>query len=954
MSYMMKKSLADEMRKSLDPKMLYFKKKILDHLKKLGKKEDKEKSSLKKSLIIAETMAKGGAGLPVGTIRVWKGKKYIKIAPGKWKPKYDSNTRGAKMAIAALKKKLEACETSEEMLQLVLANRSRFSDEVTGRPLPFVQELADYVSSLNDKKEKKPGKNKEVKATVTDSQTNERVISDYLGDKKGVGDRIKEGNKETIWGNDYSKKHKLEFKMNVMGAILGKPQMDQALFDELSQYSMGSDSHKLAPKYGLRGEEFLALVNKVKENRVTIVNAEESEQEKEGNKYSLDDVKQILQSKNKDEFIKMMNLQPELPSGKKYYVDRIAQNIIDTYGKDSKEFDYLLENIEPYNRTGDTFNLYAIKDGKVKEFEQIEKDGIAFFKRNSKENIEFIKNGKIENINGDTFFITKPIPAPSEYFKWNFMNNEEISGRFKVLKDKNGLYIKDHNNNKTYLPDTKEIEAEKKEELKESETEKHANRSKGMKGNQNAKKDGSKEKKSEKNVENTNSALKGTNIEKVAEKYANDKIIKSTVSKISENDVVSDDFTRAIMCGTYQEDGYKIATDGRLLTMIKSDYPESEEKQIKVSDKYLKSIDKTIENKNSQLAQAENEIKSMQRGMMDYIRKEDEIKALKEDIANLKETKETGKLGEKYKFPQYKRVIPSMGSSTLDNVTSDFADRTKLMKIAKTAAAYQKAYDLNVPVKVGNKYYDCNLLLTALAMAEKHGLNEVFSREGDLTPVEFKGENGSIVLMPGNFKSEAVFDGTTGNAKLPDNADSEEFLSAGEKETSYTKQRKMKAAQSKMVSGLFADAYNKINEIAGIGDGTRKKVKYSNGWISADGNYGLNNLFGHVWNSDQEAKQREKWANTYGKEKADTMVDAIREIQDLNKWVRSRVEYQYMDDHQEVNHSSEVENYIKEKGNKIKKILGIKKSLFDDVDFLDDFEDQERISKSVADVLKLF
>ena len=462
MSYMMKKSLADEMRKSLDPKMLYFKKKILDHLKKLGKKEDKEKTSLKKSLIIAETMAKGGAGLPVGTIRVWKGKKYIKVAPGKWKPKYDSNTRGAKMAIAALKKKLEACETSEEMLQLVLANRSRFSDEVTGRPLPFVQELADYVSSLNDKKEKKPKKNKEVKATVTDSQTNERVISEYLGDKKGVGDRIKEGNKETIWGNDYSKKHKLEFKMNVMGAILGKPQMDQELFDELSQYSLGADSHKLAPKYGLRGEEFFALVNKVKENRVTIVNAEEKK--KEGNKYSLDDVKQILQSKNKDEFIKMMNLQPELPSGKKYYVDRIAQNIIDTYGKDSKEFDYLLENIEPYNRTGDTFNLYAIKDGKVKEFEQIEKDGIAFFKRNSKENIEFIKNGKIENINGDTFFITKPIPAPSEYFKWNFMNNEEISGRFKVLKDKNGLYIKDHNNNKTYLPDTKEIEAEKKED----------------------------------------------------------------------------------------------------------------------------------------------------------------------------------------------------------------------------------------------------------------------------------------------------------------------------------------------------------------------------------------------------------------------------------------------------------------------------------------------------------
>ena len=33
------------------------------------------------------------AGFPVGTIRVWKGKKYIKVAPGKWKPQSEGGTQ---------------------------------------------------------------------------------------------------------------------------------------------------------------------------------------------------------------------------------------------------------------------------------------------------------------------------------------------------------------------------------------------------------------------------------------------------------------------------------------------------------------------------------------------------------------------------------------------------------------------------------------------------------------------------------------------------------------------------------------------------------------------------------------------------------------------------------------------------------------------------------------------
>ena len=128
-----------------DKKFAYFQQKILEHLERL---EAQELRSIKKSLREAETLVK--AGLPIGTIRTWKGKKFIKIAPNKWKPKYDGESRGAKMAIAALKKKAQACTDSKQLMQLVLENRSRFSDD-SGRPLPFVQELSGYVSELNDK-----------------------------------------------------------------------------------------------------------------------------------------------------------------------------------------------------------------------------------------------------------------------------------------------------------------------------------------------------------------------------------------------------------------------------------------------------------------------------------------------------------------------------------------------------------------------------------------------------------------------------------------------------------------------------------------------------------------------------------------------------------------------------------------------------------------------------------
>lgn len=151
-----------------DEKFRYFQNKIIECLTQLA---EEESHGIKKSFFyMIDTIVK--SKFPVGTIREWKGKKYIKIAPGKWRPKYDSNSRGAKLAVAALKRKAEQCKTSQELLQLVLENRDRFSDK-DGKPLPFVQELRDYVSGLNDKHES----TKKEEGFFTDNEFKKRLKS---------------------------------------------------------------------------------------------------------------------------------------------------------------------------------------------------------------------------------------------------------------------------------------------------------------------------------------------------------------------------------------------------------------------------------------------------------------------------------------------------------------------------------------------------------------------------------------------------------------------------------------------------------------------------------------------------------------------------------------------------------------------------------------------------------
>jgi len=146
-------------------KLEYFRKKILDHISKL---EQAEMAAMNKAFADEERLTKGG--FPVGTIRTWNGVKHIKGGDGKWRPKYDDHTRGAKMSLAFLRKKIAAAKDEHEMLQLCLLNRDRFSDK-NGNPLPFMRELHNYIEEQ-----------KTVKAKATAPRINEARLKEIQAD----------------------------------------------------------------------------------------------------------------------------------------------------------------------------------------------------------------------------------------------------------------------------------------------------------------------------------------------------------------------------------------------------------------------------------------------------------------------------------------------------------------------------------------------------------------------------------------------------------------------------------------------------------------------------------------------------------------------------------------------------------------------------------------------------
>ena len=141
-----------------DRKLAELKKEIIEILKKQDEKDVKKAidyfnsqeehyTHLEKSLISGKWIQKAGYG--VGTVRIWKGKKYKKIAPGKWARVFDKEGRGTNIAIGKLIARVQKIDNVEDLMAFVMQNKQRFVDE-NGIDLPVLDKLRAAVDARNN------------------------------------------------------------------------------------------------------------------------------------------------------------------------------------------------------------------------------------------------------------------------------------------------------------------------------------------------------------------------------------------------------------------------------------------------------------------------------------------------------------------------------------------------------------------------------------------------------------------------------------------------------------------------------------------------------------------------------------------------------------------------------------------------------------------------------------
>ena len=155
--FMVKKSELKNVCKAVnDRKLAELKKEIIEILKKQDEKDFKKATDylnsqeehfthLEKSLS-GKWIEKAGYG--IGTVRVWKGKKYKKIAPNKWVRVFDKEGRGTNIAIGKLIAKVNKIDNVEDLMAFVMANKQRFVDE-NGVDLPVLDKLRAAVDARN-------------------------------------------------------------------------------------------------------------------------------------------------------------------------------------------------------------------------------------------------------------------------------------------------------------------------------------------------------------------------------------------------------------------------------------------------------------------------------------------------------------------------------------------------------------------------------------------------------------------------------------------------------------------------------------------------------------------------------------------------------------------------------------------------------------------------------------
>lgn len=140
-------------------------------------KEEKKYKYLEKS-ISGEWIEKAGYG--IGTVRIWKGKKYKKIAPGKWARLYEKEGRGTNIAVGKLIAKVKKIDDIEELMSFVMQNKQRFQDE-NGMDLPILDKIRAEVDRQSGKIESK-GKSENTEKKDEKYTDNAKFVKEVKGD----------------------------------------------------------------------------------------------------------------------------------------------------------------------------------------------------------------------------------------------------------------------------------------------------------------------------------------------------------------------------------------------------------------------------------------------------------------------------------------------------------------------------------------------------------------------------------------------------------------------------------------------------------------------------------------------------------------------------------------------------------------------------------------------------
>lgn len=803
--WMIKKSDFYEVRKSVnkeaDSKTLeQLKKEVIAILEKKDGQEykkaieyfekDESKYSYLEKSVTGEWIEKAGYG--VGTVRIWKGKKYKKVStsPTRWVRVFDKNDRGAATSIGKYIAQVKKCSSVEELYQFCMKQRSLFQDE-NGVDLPIMDKL---------------------KAAI--DEQNVRI---------GVADKMKENQKTDVAklkAGNYSFDSFDDFKAEIdkqAGNIKGSKQPNYIGY--LKQYNDKylKDVYDAMPKTENPDYPFKPKTEKERAERAAFEKDRDDfieRMDKIRQNEQKKDSKVLSNGKTVKEVREQYGIKTEKKEPEKFWDGKVESDYGEgefvaemkgvgggLYRNRFKTRAAAEKSVKNHQALG--FESHVVEDKKETEKETY---WITDSKRNRLTN-EQAKKRIVNSLNENNKLAAKLNSldaadriAVEKDIRMNQNNIDNLMGKLnpddrkemeseintkienylkeeKQKKDKelnisdsdiNSLtdidYLKDLQ--KKVVKENNRLHAEKKydeandmarrnyvisDRIKqlESEQEKHQNRSDAMKGNQNA--------------------YKGKAIEKAIEKYATDKQIKSTVDKISVEDFSSVDESRTAMNGVHHADGYDIATDGRIISMIKSDYPDSEEGKTTSNKTYKKTMEKKLKNLNKILIERENELKELGEkegvGTNAYRMYAERVSEVKGEIEKLEKNKDSNYVDGQ--FPNYKKVIPSVAGNDIEPAKG-FDDFNKILQVAKVAAAYNKAKKEIATVKVGNFTFDPELLIKAVAIAEKKGLKNVNFRPSSynptFSPVEFSGDNGYVVIMP-KEEGHYTFDVDTGDVK---------------------------------------------------------------------------------------------------------------------------------------------------------------------------------------------